>query len=162
MRSVSGFVKYFCTCYRQFRLPHASSFAPVYAPAGTGLADLDLAQERQSWLQLFPYPASEIFARRVVQSRNVVQVVVIELFEDGFETGFEFGKVHHPSGRFRSIAFCTQSYMERVSVQARTLVSLRDIGQAMGCFKVKLFVYFHVLALCGQGCFGDAGRCGLK
>jgi hypothetical protein len=125
------------------------SFAPVYTSAGTGLTDLNLTQEWHKWLQFYPDPAGDIFAGGVGESGNVVEVVVIQLFEYGFEAGLEFGEVHYPSGGLRSIASCTQAHMKRVPVQARTLVSLRDIGQTMCCLKVKLFVYFHVRALCG-------------
>ena len=129
-------------------MSRANSFAPIYAPAGTGLADLNLAQEWQSRLEVFPDPAGDIFAGGVVESGNVVQVVVIQLFEDGFEAVLEFGEVHDPSCRLRCITLCAQSHTKRVPMQARALMSRRDVGQAMRCLKVKLFVDFHVRALC--------------
>jgi len=37
----------------------------------------------------------------------------------------------------------TQAHMERVAVEARTLVAFRDVGEAVRCLEVKFLVDFH-------------------
>ena len=133
-------------------LPHSndalrSLLAAVNTAAGAGLPDLHFAEQGQVGFEPGPDPAGDILAGGVVQAGNVVEVVVVQLFEHGFECGLEFGKVHHPAGRLRRLAAHRQPDLERVAVQASALVFRRDVGQPVGGLEVKFLVDFHGCAL---------------
>ena len=102
-----------------------------------------LAHERQGWLQTFPDPAREVFARRVFQAFDLVQVIVIEPFQDRVESRFDVGEVHHPTGLLADRAFDVDADAKRVAVQAGALVAGRDVGQEVGGFEVEGFADFH-------------------
>ena len=91
-----------------------------------------------------PYPAGDVFAGRVFQAWDVIKVVVIQPIIDGLEGALDVAEVHDPASGFHGIAADYEAHMEGVSVQSGTLVSLGNIGQAMGCLEVKFLVDFHV------------------
>ena len=62
-----------------------------------GFSYLDLAELMQRRLEFYPYPARDVLAGRILQSRNVVEVVMIKLVQNGFEAGFQSAKVHDPA-----------------------------------------------------------------
>ena len=53
-------------------------FASVDAARGAGLADDDLRQLWNGRLEFVPDPASDVLARRVLETLDLVQVVVVE------------------------------------------------------------------------------------
>jgi|GEM_PF-1237834 hypothetical protein len=55
-----------------------SSF--IHTPSGTGLGNFDGLQHWQLGFESFPNPDGHIFTRRVLQSFDFVQVIMIELF----------------------------------------------------------------------------------
>src|SRR5690606_37602622 len=61
----------------------------------------------------------------------VVEVVMVQLLVQRLERGLEVGEVHHPAGLRIDRAFHVQLHPERVAVQARALVALGHVGQAM-------------------------------
>lgn len=92
---------------------------------------------------MIPDPLSEILARWIFETFNVVEVVVIELIEKGGEGSLNVIKIHDPT-RFRIyFAVDRQAYKEGVTVQSRAGVSLGNEWEPMCRFKTKVFVKFH-------------------
>jgi hypothetical protein len=70
----------------------------ILAATGTGLVDTNLGQFRQQWLELIPDPFGQNLAGRVLQSGNVIQIVVIQPLIQRLEDGFDLGEVPDPPG----------------------------------------------------------------
>ena len=78
--------------------------------------DADLRQLRQQGLDLVPDPLGDHFAGGVLQARNVVQVVVVELLEDRFEDRLDLGEVTNPAGMGIDFTFDVDGNSEGVTV----------------------------------------------
>ena len=61
---------------------------------------------------------------------TVIEVVVVELLEQGFERLLDHIKVHDPARLGVYLALDGDPHMVGVAVQTRTLVPLRDLGQS--------------------------------
>lgn len=132
------------------------SFPAIDAATGAGLADLDFAQLRQGRLQSLPDPAGQVFAGGVLQSLDVVEVVVVQPVVDRLEFFLDVAEIHHPATGFVGVPGDSEPDMEGMAVQPGALVTLRHIGQAVGRFKMKFLVNFHAFALSGDaggGCW---------
>ena len=72
-------------------------------PRRAGFGHNDFREQWQLWLQLFPNPDGDIFARRIFEAGNLVQIIMIELFPNRLERRGDVGVVHdQPSfGRIR-------------------------------------------------------------
>ena len=75
--------------YRPRRLVTAIS-----APYGAGFSDFDAGKLREGWFQTLPNPFSQDFAGRVFKARHLVEVVMIELLEEGVKGIFDVIEVH--------------------------------------------------------------------
>lgn len=117
----------------------------------------DAAEQRQARLQRAPDPGSEILAGRILQSRHFIEVMMVQCIEDRGERLLDLGKVHNPAplriDRSRYMDFDT----ERVAVQARTLVSDRNLGKAVRRFDLENLEQIH-----RRRCQDCTGRCSLK
>jgi len=103
----------------------------------------ELAQCRQSRLEFPPDPARQIFAGRIFQARNVVEIMMIESLEQRRECRLHVGEVHHPS-RFRArLAFDMDFDAERMPVQARAFVPGRNVRQAVRGFDLESLEDMH-------------------
>ena len=147
MRSLFVIVKHFCGCYPDVTGSSVNVSALIDAAAGAGLAYLDFVQPGHLWFQSFPDPARYGLAGGVFQAGDLIQVVVVQLLVDRFKISLQLSEVHDPTSRLRSVVCHRQAHMERVPMQARALVSLWNIWEAVGCFKVKLLVNFHACGL---------------
>src|SRR5688572_27374506 len=86
-----------------------SLLSSVYAPRHARLSDNDLLQKRQLWFQAFPNPNCQIFARRVFEAGNLVEIIMIEFLVNRFECGGNIGVIHQPPEL--RIAFAFDDYV---------------------------------------------------
>jgi hypothetical protein len=115
----------------------------VDATACTGFTNDNARQGWKSGLQSIPYPAGNVLAGRVFQAWNVVQIVVIQLFPQGKEGGFDVGEVHYPAGLCSYRAADMQGYLKGVAMKSAALVVGGDIRQPVGCFDRKFLEDIH-------------------
>lgn len=80
-----------------FRKRDDHGSAAVDAATGAGFPDLDSAQFRQYRFQLVPDPNCQIFAGRILQPGNIVQIIMIELFPDRVKRRLDVAEVHDPA-----------------------------------------------------------------
>lgn len=105
--------------------------------------DDDARQQRQARLELGPDPAREILAGRIVETGNVIEIVMVELFEQRRERGFDVGEVHDPA-EFRIERSAHVHFdVERVSVQPRAFVPGRHLRQPVCGFDTECFRDIH-------------------
>src|SRR5690606_16809789 len=71
--------------------------AGIAAGRCAGLMHHDLRQPGQPRLQAFPDPYGEPLAGRILETRHLVQAVMIELVEQRRERGLDVGVIHHPA-----------------------------------------------------------------
>lgn len=76
----------------------------------------ELAQRRQDRFEFAPDPPRQIFAGRIFQARNVVEITMIELLEQRRERRLHVGKVHHPTRFGARLTFYMDFDAKRVSV----------------------------------------------
>jgi hypothetical protein len=94
----------------------------------------DFGELRKRWLEAIPDPGRQTFASGILQPFDLVQVAMVELIEDRSKRAFDIGKVHDLPGMFSEITGDVNFDPEGVTVQSRTLVSLRNIGQPVRDF----------------------------
>src|SRR5690606_6632554 len=70
----------------------------------------------------------------VLQPGDVVEVVVVELRVDRLEGRLDVGEIHDPAAVVARFAADAQLDAERVPVQARALVALGHVGEAVRGF----------------------------
>ncbi len=58
----------------------------------------DFGEQRKLWFHLAPDPTREIFARRIFQAGNLIQVVMIESIVRRLKRGFDIREIHDPTG----------------------------------------------------------------
>lgn len=98
-------------------------------------------------MKALPYPARKVFARRVFQAFDVIEVVVIQKVEKGLEGCFQVGKVHDPTRMRMKRAAHMYLDAERMAVQPGALMAGRYVGQAMRRLNGKDFVNLHTVTL---------------
>ena len=96
-------------------------------------------QHRELWFKSFPDPNSHVLAGGVRESRDFVQIIVVELFPDGLKDRRDVSVIHHPAEL--RITF-TRNYdldFEAVAMQPPALMRLGQTRQQMGGFKLEGF-----------------------
>src|SRR5690349_13482023 len=106
-----------------------SALAFVNAAARAGLVDHDLAELRQLRLGLLPDPARQVLAGRILEARDLVQVVMIELIVDRLKSHAHVREIHDPAAVLVHCSAQVQLDPERMPVQPSALVSRRYVGQ---------------------------------
>lgn len=91
----------------------------------------DFREQRQLRPHFIPDPAREIFAGRIFQAGDLVQIVMIELIVGGLERRADIGEIHDPSGVWIDIAAKMQLDAKRVPMQSRAFVPGGHMRQAM-------------------------------
>ena len=94
-------------------------------------------QQRQRGFELLPYPGGQHFAGRILQPRNVVEIVMVQAVVQGLERGFDVTEVHHPARLLADLPADVDFDAERVTVQSGALVSGWHLGQTMRGFDGK-------------------------
>jgi hypothetical protein len=90
-----------------------------------------------------PNPASEILAGGILQSSDVIEIVVIEGIKDGPERLANIGEVLYPALSLSHRPGETDLDTKRVAVQTPALVAFRDVGEAMRSFEGKNLMDVH-------------------
>ena len=80
------------------RLIALAGSASIAAAGRAGLVDHDFAQQGQRRPEVLPDPDGQAFAGRIVQTSNVIEVVVVEPVVQGLERRLDLGEIHDPSG----------------------------------------------------------------
>lgn len=60
--------------------------------------DDDFAQLWQDGFETVPYPSDQTFAGRVLKTRDVIEVVMIQLIVNRLECGLDIAEIHDPAG----------------------------------------------------------------
>ena len=106
----------------------------------------------QRWLQTVPYPARNVFAGRIFEPWDFIQIVVIELIVQRRERCFYIGEIEHPPRIDARLAAHIDAHVKAVPMQARAFMAGRHIGQSVRGFEMKFFIDFgdHGAALSRQ------------
>ncbi len=118
---------------------------PVFTPACTRLVYADSAQFRDQRLDLLPDPFGKHLAGWILQTRDVVQVVVVQLLIDGPEKRFDLREVPNPAGMGINVPFDIEGDSERMTMETAALVSCRYVGEAVGCLEDEFLEDFQLL-----------------
>src|SRR5690349_16484568 len=96
-------------------------------------------QSRQLRNELAPDPDRESLGRRVLESCDVVEQIVVEAMHQRIDGAAKVGEVDHPAEvRVDGTADCDFA-AKRVAVDATTLVSFRHIRKKVCGFEAKVF-----------------------
>lgn len=107
--------------------------------------DDDLAQQRQGRLESSPYPLGQVFAGRILESGNIIQIAMIQLLEDRGERRLDIRKIHHPASVGIRLAGDVDFHAEGMPMQACTFVPGGNIGQAVRRFDLKTLENVHAV-----------------
>ena len=114
------------------------SLTSVDAAGGAGLADDDLRQLWNGRLEFVPDPAGDVLARRVLETLDLVQIVVVEAAKKRLEVGLQVGEVHEPAALGLDRPGDVQRDLERVPVESAALVPVGDVRKEVGCLEREL------------------------
>ena len=117
---------------------NSSEFTSVDAATGAGLTDDDLRQLRDGRLEFVPDPASDVLARRVLKTLDLVQIVVVEATKKRLEVRLEVGEVHEPAALGLDWPRNVQCDVERMPVESAALVALGDVRKEVRCLEREL------------------------
>lgn len=104
-------------------------------------------QFREQRFELLPYPFGNDFTGRVFQSRNFVQVVMIQLLIQWLEDRLYFSEVADPACVWIDLAFDIDGYAKGVAMQPSTFMPCGDMRESVSGFESKLFEQFHKMSL---------------
>jgi hypothetical protein len=142
----------------------------VHHAAGTGLTDNDLGQTWEGGEKAIPNPARDLFTCWVFESRNLVQVVVIQHGQKRREGNVYIGEVQDPAALKLHSAGHMNCHMKRVTMKPAALVAFRYSREAVSRFERKFLKNFHLLSLrdfleapgrwvpCAGGCNDAVGK----
>ena len=90
--------------------------AAVATPRVTGFAHLHFSEFRQGGLQSGPNPPTKIFACRVIKPFDVIQVMMVQLFQQRTKGLVYFIEIHDPAGLGIDLALNSDADMIGVAV----------------------------------------------
>lgn len=93
------------------------------------------AQSGESRGESLPQPTTEDFARRVFEAGDVVQIVVVELFEEWLPSVVDQRVVDEPACLRVDGPFDDDLHTETMTVQALTLVAFGDMRKSVCSFE---------------------------
>ena len=112
--------------------------AAVDATAGAGLTHDDPGKPGQHLFKSLPDPAREVLAGGVLESVDLVEVVVVEFGVQRLERGLDVGEVDDPTPSRIDLAADVNLDPEAMTVQSRALVIGGHEGQAVGRLEREL------------------------
>ena len=93
---------------------------------------------------MMPDPVRDDFAGWVFETRNLVEVAMVELLPDGFEEAGEFGVVDEPTKFGISVSADGDFDLETVAVEASAFMAERELGEQVSGFELEGFAEFDV------------------
>ena len=91
-----------------------------------------------------PNPNREVLARRIVESVNLVEIVMIESVEEWLKGTLHICEVDHPTGLRSDRASHVDLDPERMSVEPAALVPRWDVRQPMRRLNREFFEDIHL------------------
>jgi hypothetical protein len=110
--------------------------------AGLGNDNFDKAG--QLGLETVPNPDSQVFACGIFEATDLVQVMMVELFEQGSESFHNIGVIHDPAEMRVAFSFHDDFGAEAVTVKTAAFMVFGHMRQEMGRFKLKRFTELQV------------------
>src|SRR5262249_40906642 len=108
------------------------------------LEDGDLHERGELRLHAVPDPLREILARRVLEPRDLVEVVMIELVPERLPDVVDHAVVDEPTRLRIHRTGDRELDLERVPVQALALVTFRDVRKLVGRLETELVYQANV------------------
>jgi len=105
--------------------------------------DDDLGQLGKGRREAIPDPPGKELARRILESGNLVQVVVIQTIEDGSHRTRHVGEVANPTGLLPDWPFDLDPHAERVSVETSAFVIRRHVRETVRGLEPELLEDLH-------------------
>lgn len=102
-----------------------------------------LRQQRQGGSYLAPDPSRQIFAGRILETRNIIQIPVIDLVKRRLERTRQIREVLNPPAFGTDGAAHAYFNAERVPVQTSAFVLRRYVGKVMCRLDGKNLENFH-------------------
>lgn len=117
--------------------------AAVSTTGCTCLVNGNIGQCRKHINEAIPDPPTQIFAGRILQAVNFIQVMVIQLVANGSTCLGDIAIIHQPAGFCVHITANRNGQYVAVAVEAGAFVTIGNKGKAVGCLEPNLFGKFH-------------------
>jgi hypothetical protein len=123
---------------------HETSILSVVDAAGrTGLANDHAAELGEPRLQVLPDPAGQVLARRVLETWDLIQVVMVELVFQRLEGVLHIAKIAEPAHVLVNLPPQANLDAERVPMQTTAFMPRGHIRQQVGCLERKFLIDFQ-------------------
>ena len=99
----------------------------------------DLAEMRQMWFDFPPQPARQLFESRIFQTRDIIEITVVESRDERFDHFADFRMVHQPARLRADRARCRDFHLVAVAVHPGALMVGRHMGQGVRGLEVENF-----------------------
>ena len=99
----------------------------------------DLGKPGTLRLQFFPKPRRHFFNRWVLQSFDIVEICVVQHFQEWFHRVANLRMIVNPSDFWIDIALDRNFDLKTVPMDASAFVASRGMGQSLGRFKSEIF-----------------------
>jgi hypothetical protein len=90
-----------------------------------------------------PNPTSDDLARRILQSRNFIEVVMVQLRQYRLNGTSDVREVHHPATSLINIPLDVHCNPIGMAVETSALVTARHIGEAVSGLERELLEDLH-------------------
>ena len=99
----------------------------------------DLAKPGTLGLQFLPEPFCHFFNRWILQSFDIVEISVVQHFQERFHRVANLRMIVNPSDFWIDIALDRNFDLKTVPMDASAFVASRGMGQSLGRFKSEIF-----------------------
>lgn len=103
----------------------------------TGFCHHHFAEQWQLRFQLSPNPYGDLLTRRILQTRDIVKMPMIQLLPERAKCLGDVRVIHQPSQFWVTLAGYHNLHFETMPMQSAALVRLRQSRQQMRRFKLK-------------------------
>jgi hypothetical protein len=100
--------------------------------------DYDLAETRATGFEPFPQPRRHVLDGRVLQTLNIVQIRMIELFDERFHRRADASVVVEPAGHRVNFPLDRNLNLETVAMHSPAFVFRRDIRKRLRGFESEI------------------------